>query len=89
MAAHSEGDERPRHFVVIEEKATRQRIADIHLLICPNTPSGRLEAQRAVRTWLLDCVFDFNHEDAGRFWIAIGARRFGEGFDCRPARGSP
>ena len=30
MAAHSEGDERPWHFVVIEDRATRERIADTH-----------------------------------------------------------
>ena len=30
MAAHSEGDERPWHFVVIEDLVTRERIAEIH-----------------------------------------------------------
>ena len=30
MAAHSEGDERPWHFVVVEDLATRERIAETH-----------------------------------------------------------
>lgn len=28
---------------------------DHFLLVYPNTPTGRLEAKEAVRTWLLDC----------------------------------
>jgi len=62
---------------------------DHFLLVYPNTPTGRLEAKRAVRTWLLDCELDFNHEDAERFWKAIDARRLGGWLDCRAERGSP
>jgi hypothetical protein len=62
---------------------------DHFLLVYPNTPTGRLEAKEAVRTWLLDCELDFNHQDAERFWKAIDARRFSGAFYCRAAGGLP
>ena len=61
MAAHSEGDERPWHFVVVEDKATRDRIADIHpyahmvsqapvaILVC-----GDLTLQKHPGFWVQD-----------------------------------
>ncbi len=63
MAAHSEGDERPWHFVVIEDLVTRERIAEIHpsahivaqapvaILIC-----GDQTLQKHVGFWVQDCA---------------------------------
>ena len=62
---------------------------DHFLLVYTNTPTGRLEAKEAVRTWLLDCELDFNHQDAEQFWKAIDARRFSGGFCCRAEEGTP
>ena len=62
---------------------------DHFLLVYPNTPTGRSEAKQAVRTWLLDCEFDFDRQDAEQFWKAIDARRFGGRIDCRAEGGAP
>ena len=63
MVAHSEGDERPWHFVVVEDKATRVRIAYIHpyahmvalapvaILVC-----GDLTLQKHPGFWVQDCA---------------------------------
>ena len=51
------------------------------LLVYPNTPAGRLEAKRAVQTWLLNCELDFNRQDAEQFWRAIDTRRLSARFD--------
>ncbi len=63
MAAHSEGDERPWHFVVIEDLATRERIAKIHpaahmvvqapvvIVVC-----GEPRLQKHPGFWVQDCA---------------------------------
>ena len=63
MAAHSEGDERPWHFVVIGDKATRERIADIHPYahMVPQAPvailvCGDLTLQKHPGFWVQDCA---------------------------------
>ena len=63
MAARSEGDERPWHFVIVEDQATRERIAYIHpyaymvalapvaILVC-----GDLALQKHPGFWVQDCA---------------------------------
>jgi nitroreductase len=63
MAAHSAGDERPWHFVVIEDVATRERIADVHPYapLVPQAPiailvCGDLTLQKHPGFWIQDCA---------------------------------
>jgi nitroreductase len=63
MAAHSAGDERPWHFVVIEDLATRERMADIHPFahMVPQAPivilvCGDLTLQKYSGFWVQDCA---------------------------------
>jgi nitroreductase len=63
MAAHSEGDQRPWHFVVIEDLATRTRIAEAHpgahivvqapdvIVVC-----GDPTLQKHPGFWMQDCA---------------------------------
>ncbi len=63
MTAHSEGDERPWHFVVVEDVATRERIAETHptahivvqspavILVC-----GDQTLQKHPGFWVQDCA---------------------------------
>ena len=63
MAAHSAGDERPWHFVVVDDPETRQEFAEIHpfahpvsqapiaLLVC-----GDLTLQKLSGFWVQDCA---------------------------------
>ena len=63
MAAHSEGDERPWHFVVVEDLAMRERIAETHpaativvqapvvILVC-----GDQTLQKHPGFWVQDCA---------------------------------
>jgi nitroreductase len=63
MAAHSEGDERPWHFVVVEDRATRERIAKTHptaqivlqapaaIVVC-----GDQALQKHAGFWVQDCA---------------------------------
>jgi nitroreductase len=63
MAAHSEGDERPWHFMVIEDAAIREQIADIHPYahMVPQAPvailvCGDLTLQKHSGFWVQDCA---------------------------------
>jgi len=63
MSAHSAGDERPWHFVVVEDLDTRAQLADIHpyahmawqapiaILVC-----GDLTLQKHSGFWVQDCA---------------------------------
>jgi nitroreductase len=63
MAAHSEGDERPWHFAVVEDLAARERMAEIHpavhivvqapvvILVC-----GDQTLQKHPGFWVQDCA---------------------------------
>jgi nitroreductase len=63
MAAHSAGDERPWHFLVVDDLATRQQFAEIHpythlvaqapvaILVC-----GDLTLQKLSGFWVQDCA---------------------------------
>ena len=63
MAAHSEGDQRPWHFVVVEDLATRERIAETHpaahivvqapVVICV---CGDQALQKHPGFWVQDCA---------------------------------
>lgn len=63
MAAHSAGDERPWHFVVVDDIATRQQLADIHPYahMVPQAPvailvCGDLTLQKLSGFWVQDCA---------------------------------
>ena len=85
MAAHSEGDERPWHFVVVEDLATRQRITEIHpfahtvaqapvaILVC-----GDPTLQKHAGFWVQDCaaateniLIDAQAMGLGAVWLGI------------------
>jgi hypothetical protein len=57
------------------------------VLVYPNTPTGRLAAKQAVRTWLLDLELDFNRQDAQQLWRAIDTSRFNERLSRGAQRG--
>jgi nitroreductase len=63
MAAHSEGDERPWHFVVVEDSTMREQMADIHPYahMVPQAPvvilvCGDLTLQKHSGFWVQDCA---------------------------------
>ena len=53
MVAHSEGDERPWHFVVVEDLATRERMPTLippHISLCRHRSSLSSAATRCFRS---------------------------------------
>jgi nitroreductase len=63
MAAPSAGDQRPWHFVVVEDAATRERMANSHPLahLVPQAPvaivvCGDLTLQKHPGFWMQDCA---------------------------------
>ncbi len=63
MAAHSEGDERPWHFIVVEDSITRRRVAETHLAayIVLQAPvvivvCGDPALQKHPGFWVQDCA---------------------------------
>jgi nitroreductase len=85
MAAHSAGDERPWHFVVIEDSITRERIAAFHpladivlqapvaILVC-----GDQTLQKHSGFWVQDCAAATEHilieaqaMGLGAMWLGI------------------
>jgi len=84
MAAHSEGDERPWHFVVVEDLVTRERIADIHpsahivalasvaIVVC-----GDQTLQKHIGFWVQDCAAATQNILVKAQAIGLGARWLG------------
>jgi len=63
MAASSTGDQRPWHFVVVEDRETRERMADIHPFahMLPQAPvailvCGDPTIQKHAGFWVQDCA---------------------------------
>lgn len=63
MAAHSAGDERPWHFLVVDDPATRQQLAEIHPYahLVPQAPvailvCGDMTLQKVSGFWVQDCA---------------------------------
>ena len=63
MAASSAGDQRPWHFVVVEDRETRERMADIHPFahMLPQAPvailvCGDPTLQKHAGLWVQDCA---------------------------------
>jgi nitroreductase len=63
MAASSAGDQRPWHFVVVEDRETRERMADIHPFahMLPQAPvailvCGDPTLQKHAGFWVQDCA---------------------------------
>jgi nitroreductase len=85
MAAHSAGDERPWHFVVLEDAATRERIADSHPFahIVPQAPvavlvCGDLTLQKHPGFWVQDraaatesILIEAQSLGLGAIWLGI------------------
>ena len=85
MVAHSEGDERPWHFMVVEDKATRERIACIHPYahMVPQAPiailvCGDLMLQKHPGFWVQDCaaateniLIEARSLGLGAMWLGI------------------
>ena len=85
MAAHSAGDERPWHFVVIEDLATRERFAEIHPYahMVPQAPvailvCGDLTLQKLSGFWVQDCaaateniLIEAQSMGIGAVWLGI------------------
>jgi nitroreductase len=85
MAAHSAGDERPWHFVVVEDAGTRERIADIHPFahMVPQAPAaifvcGDPTLQKHSGFWVQDCaaateniLIEAHSLGLGAVWLGI------------------
>jgi nitroreductase len=79
MAASSAGDQRPWHFVVVEDRETRERMADIHPFahMLPQAPvailvCGDPTLQKHAGLWVQDCAAAMEN-------ILIEARALGLG----------
>ena len=84
MAAHSEGDERPWHFVVVEDLATRKRIAAAYptahivvqapvvILVC-----GDPTLQKHPGFWVQDCAAATQNIMIKAQAMGLGAMWFG------------
>ena len=84
MAAHSEGDERPWHFVVVEDLATRERIAETHpaahivvqapivIVVC-----GDETLQKHPGFWVQDCAAATENILIKAQTMGLGAMWFG------------
>jgi len=85
MAAHSEGDERPWHFVLVDDPVIREEMADIHpyayivwqapltIVVC-----GDLTLQKHSGFWVQDCaaateniLLEAHSLSLGAVWLAI------------------
>jgi len=84
MAAHSEGDERPWQFVVVEDPATRTRIAEAHptahivaqaplaIIVC-----GDQTLQKHPGFWIQDCAAATENILIKAQALGLGAMWFG------------
>ncbi len=84
MAAHSEGDERPWHFVVVEDLAMRERIVETHptahivaqapvvILVC-----GDPALQKHPGFWVQDCAAASENIVIKAQAMGLGAMWFG------------
>jgi len=84
MAAHSEGDERPWHFVVVKDLATRKRIVETHptahlvvqapfvILVCGDTA-----LQKHPGFWVQDCAAATENILIKAQALGLGAMWFG------------